>query len=249
MSGHSKWANIQHRKGRQDAKRSNIWTKIVREIIIAARVGGGGDPDMNPRLRLSLVKARAANVPKATIKNAILKGTGQLEGVNYEEVRYEGYGVAGAALIIDCTTDNKVRTVSDVRHILTSNGGSLGTEGSVTFMFKHCGLIVLPSGTDEDKVMEVALDAGAEDVVSNEDGTIEVVTPPTIQEFEAVQKALEGAGLTPEFAEITMKPVNETVLSGDDAVRMQRIIDELEDNDDVSKVYCSATLDLPEDAE
>lgn len=248
MSGHSKWANIQHRKGRQDAKRSNIWTKVVREIIIAARVGGGGDPDMNPRLRLALVKARANNVPKDTIKNAILKGTGQLEGVNYEEVRYEGYGVAGAALIIDCTTDNRVRTVSDVRHILTSNGGTLGTEGSVAFMFKHCGLIVLPAGTDEDKAMEVALEAGAEDVMANDDGTIEVITPPTIQEFEAVQKALGDAGMTPEFAEITMKPENETVLSGEDAVKMQRIIDELEENDDVSKVFCSAELDLPEES-
>ncbi|GBO93472.1 YebC/PmpR family DNA-binding transcriptional regulator [Mesosutterella multiformis] len=249
MSGHSKWANIQHRKGRQDAKRSNMWTKIVREIIIAARTGGGGDPDMNPKLRLALVKARGANVPKDTIKNAILKGTGQLEGVSYEEVRYEGYGVSGAALIIDCTTDNKVRTVSDVRHILTSNGGSLGTEGSVAFMFKHCGLIVLPSGADEDKAMEVGLEAGAEDVVANEDGTIEIVTPPTIQEFEAVQKALEDAGMTPIYAEITMKPVNKTVLSGEDAEKMQRIIDELEDNDDVSQVYCSAELDLPEDEE
>lgn len=249
MSGHSKWANIQHRKGRQDAKRSNIWTKVVREIIIAARVGGGGDPDMNPRLRLALVKAKGANVPKDTIKNAILKGTGQLEGVSYEEIRYEGYGTAGAALIIDCTTDNHVRTVSDVRHILTSNGGSLGTEGSVAFMFKHCGLIVLPEGSDEDKVMEVALEAGAEDVATNEDGTIEVITPATLQDFEAVQKALEAAGFTADFAEITMKPVNETVLSGEDAEKMQRLIDELEDCDDVSKVYCSATLDLPEEEE
>ncbi len=247
MSGHSKWANIQHRKGRQDAKRSNMWTKIVREIIIAARTGG--DPDMNPRLRMTLTKARAANVPKDTIKNAILKGTGQLEGVSYEETRYEGYGVAGTALIIDCTTDNKVRTVSDVRHILTSKGGSLGTEGSVAFMFKHCGLIVLPEGSDEDKVMEVALEAGAEDVIANDDGSVEVLTPPTIQDFENVQKALEAAGFTAEFAEITMRPNNETVLTGEDAEKMQTIIDALEDNDDVSKVYCSATLELPEDAE
>ena len=178
MSGHSKWANIQHRKGRQDAKRSNLWTKVIREIIVAARLGGG-DPDMNPRLRLSLLKARAANVPKDTVKNAILKGTGQLEGANYEEIRYEGYGVGGAALIIDCTTDNRTRTVADVRHILSKNGGNLGTDGSVSFMFKHCGYFLFAPGLKEDDVMEVALDNGADDVVSDEDGSIEVTCDPS----------------------------------------------------------------------
>ena len=191
MSGHSKWANIQHRKGRQDAKRSNLWTKVIREIIVAARLGGG-DPDMNPRLRLSLLKARAANVPKDTVKNAILKGTGQLEGANYEEIRYEGYGVGGAALIIDCTTDNRTRTVADVRHILSKNGGNLGTDGSVSFMFKHCGYFLFAPGLKEDDVMEVALDNGADDVVTDEDGSIEVTCDPAA--FEALHKAFTDNG-------------------------------------------------------
>ena len=219
MSGHSKWANIQHRKGRQDAKRSNLWTKLVREIIVAARMGGG-DPDTNSRLRLALIKARGGNVPKDTISNAILKGTGQLEGVSYEEVRYEGYGVGGAALIIDCTTDNRVRTVADVRHALTKHGGNLGTEGSVAFMFKHTGeFLFAPGATTEDAVMEIALEAGADDVVSDEDGSIEVTCEPA--QFDAVQKAFEAAGLTAEVAEITYKPLNETKLSGADAEKMQ----------------------------
>ena len=242
MSGHSKWANIQHRKGRQDAKRSNLWTKLVREIIVAARMGGG-DPDTKS---LALIKARGGNVPKDTIQNAILKGTGQLEGVSYEDVRYEGYGVGGAALIIDCTTDNRVRTVADVRHILSKNGGNLGTEGSVAFMFNHVGdFFFAPGVATEDQVMEVALDAGAEDVISDEDGSIEVTCAP--EAFDTVSKAFEAAGLKPEMAEITWKPTNETHLAGEEAARMQRLIDALDELDDVQQVYCSAELDLPDE--
>ncbi|MDY6010077.1 MAG: YebC/PmpR family DNA-binding transcriptional regulator [Duodenibacillus sp.] len=241
MSGHSKWANIQHRKGRQDAKRANLWTKLVREIIVAARVGGSGDPDMNSRLRLAMVKAREGNVPKDTIQNAILKGTGQLEGVNYEEIRYEGYGVGGASLIIDCTTDNRTRTVADVRHALSKHGGNLGTEGSVSFQFRHCGEFLFAPGTSEDAVMETALEAGADDVVTDpEDGSIEVVCEPAA--FDDVAKAFEAAGLTPVSSEITMKPLNEIELSGEDAQKMQRLIDSLEDLDDVSHVYTSAVF-------
>jgi YebC/PmpR family DNA-binding regulatory protein len=247
MSGHSKWANIQHRKGRQDAKRSNLWTKLVREIIVAARMGGG-DPDSNSRLRLALFKARAGNVPKDTIKNAILKGTGQLEGVSYEEVRYEGYGIGGAALIIDCTTDNRVRTVADVRHLLSHHGGNLGAEGSVSFMFKHEGeFFFAPGKTNEDAVMEAALEAGADDVISNDDGSIEVTCEP--EAFDAVQKALEKAGLEPDEAEITWKPLNEVKLEGSDAEKMQNLIDDLEDLDDVQNVYTTAVFDTPDDEE
>ena len=244
MSGHSKWANSQHRKGRQDAKRSNLWTKLVREIIVAARVGGSGDPDMNARLRLAISKARDGNVPKDTIQNAILKGTGQLEGVNYEEIRYEGYGIGGASLIIDCTTDNRTRTVADVRHVLSKHGGNLGTEGSVSFQFRHCGEFLFAPGTSEDAVMEAALEAGADDVVTNEDGSVECVCEPAA--YDAVSKAFEAAGLTPVSSEITMKPLNEVELSGEDAAKMQRLIDALEDLDDVSHVYTSAVFDEAE---
>lgn len=242
MSGHSKWANIQHRKGRQDAKRSNLWTKLVREIIVAARVGGSGDPDMNSRLRLAISKARDGNVPKDTIQNAILKGTGQLEGVSYEEVRYEGYGIGGASLIIDCTTDNRTRTVADVRHALSKHGGNMGTEGSVSFQFRHCGEFLFAPGTSEDAVMETALEAGADDVVTDpDDGSIDVVCDPSA--FDAVSKAFEAAGLTPVSSEITMKPLNVIELSGEDAAKMQKLIDALEDLDDVSNVYTSAVFD------
>ena len=241
MAGHSKWANIQHRKGRQDAKRANLWTKLVREIIVAARMGGG-DPNMNSRLRLAMLRARDGNVPKDTIQNAILKGTGQLEGVSYEEIRYEGYGVGGASLIIDCTTDNRTRTVADVRHALTKHGGNLGTEGSVAFQFRHCGEFLFAPGTSEDAVMEAALEAGADDVVTDpEDGSIDVVCEPSA--FDAVSKAFEAAGLTPVSSEITMKALNEIELTGDDAVKMQKLIDALEDLDDVSHVYTSAVFD------
>ena len=239
MSGHSKWANIQHRKGRQDAKRSNLWTKIVREIIVAAR--NGADPDSNSRLRLALLKARAGNVPKDTIKNAILKGSGQLEGASYEEIRYEGYGIGGAALIIDTATDNRTRTVADVRHILTKSGGNLGTDGCVSFLFKHCGqFLFAPGSANEDDVMTIALDAGADDVVTDDDGGIEVTCDPSV--FENLHAAFEKAGLTPEVAEVTMKPLTEIELSESDTEKMQRLIDALEELDDVQQVYTNAVL-------
>ncbi len=242
MSGHSKWANIQHRKGRQDAKRSNAWTKIIREIIVAARLGGG-DANANPRLRLAMLKAKAANVPKDTVNNAVLKGSGQLEGVNYEEIRYEGYGIGGAALMIDCTTDNRTRTVADVRHILTRHGGNLGTDGSVSFMFKHCGYFLFAPGLSEDDVMEVALECGADDVISSEDGSIEVLCAPQPQVFEALNNAFTEKGLTPEVAEITWKNESETVLSGEDGEKMQKLLDLLEDLDDVQQVYTTAVIE------
>ncbi len=205
MAGHSKWANIQHRKGRQDEKRGKAWTRVIREIMVAARLGGG-DVSANPRLRLAVEKAKAVNLPVETVKRNIDKATGNLEGVNYEEIRYEGYGIGGAAIIVDCMTDNRVRTVAEVRHAFSKYGGNLGTEGSVAFQFKHCGQLIFAPGTSEDKVMEVALEAGAEDVIAGDDGSIEVLTPPT--EFEAVKNALEAAGLKPEIAEVTMRAEN-----------------------------------------
>lgn len=204
-------------------------------------MGGSGDPDMNSRLRLAMLKAREGNVPKDTIQNAILKGTGQLEGVNYEEIRYEGYGIGGASLIIDCTTDNRTRTVADVRHALAKHGGNLGTEGSVSFQFRHCGEFLFAPGTSEDAVMEAALEAGADDVITDEDGSIDVVCDPAA--FDDVSKAFEAAGLTPVSSEVTMKPLNEIELTGEDAAKMQRLIDALEDLDDVSNVYTSAVFD------
>ncbi len=240
MAGHSKWANIQHRKGRQDAKRGKIFTKIIKEITVAARLSGG-DVTMNPRLRAAVAVAKEENMPADNITRAIKKGTGELEGVNYEEIRYEGYGINGASIIIDCLTDNKQRAVADVRHALTKFGGNLGTDGSVAFMFKHCGSLVYEPGTNEDKVMEVALDAGAEDVVSDEDGSIEVITAPN--DCMAVKEAMEAAGLKAVMAEVTMKPMNEIELSGDDAIKMQKILDALDDLDDVQDVYTSALID------
>ena len=239
MAGHSKWANIQHRKGRQDEKRGRIWTRIIREIMVAARVGGG-DLDANPRLRLAVDKAKAANMPADNIKRNIDKATGNLEGVNYEEIRYEGYGIAGAAIIVDTMTDNRVRTVADVRHAFSKYGGNMGTEGSVAFQFKHCGQIIFAPGTSEDRVMEVALEAGAEDVVSDEEGAVEVLTSPA--DFEAVRNALEAAGFKPEVAEVTMRPENTIALEGDDAIRMQKLLDMIEDLDDVQDVYHNAEL-------
>ncbi|WP_342129323.1 YebC/PmpR family DNA-binding transcriptional regulator [Hydrogenophaga sp. OTU3427] len=239
MAGHSKWANIQHRKGRQDEKRGKIWTRIIREITVAARTGGG-DLSANPRLRLAVDKAKAANMPADRIKYNIDKASGNLEGVNYEEIRYEGYGIGGAAIIVDTMTDNRVRTVAEVRHAFSKYGGNLGTEGSVAFQFKHCGQLVFAPGTSEDKVMEVALEAGAEDVLTDEDGAIEVLTAPF--EFEAVKNALEAAGLTPEVAEVVMRPENTIELSGDDAARMQKLLDVLEDLDDVQEVSHNAAL-------
>ena len=240
MAGHSKWANIQHRKGRQDAKRGKIFTKLIKEITVSARLGGG-DPAMNPRLRAAIAEAKEENMPSDNIVRAVKKGTGELEGVSYEEIRYEGYGINGAAIIIDCLTDNKQRAVMDVRHALTKHGGNLGTDGSVAFLFKHCGSIVFEPGASEDKVMEVALEAGAEDIVTDEDGSIEVITPPN--DFLAVKEALETAGLKPAMAEVTMKPSMETVFTGDDAVKMQKILDALEDLDDVQDVYTTAVIE------
>ncbi|WP_119154862.1 YebC/PmpR family DNA-binding transcriptional regulator [Caldimonas tepidiphila] len=239
MAGHSKWANIQHRKGRQDEKRGRVWTRLIREIMVAARQGGG-DVAVNPRLRLAIDKAKAANMPADTIKKNIDKATGNLEGVSYEEIRYEGYGIGGAAIIVDCMTDNRVRTVAEVRHAFSKYGGNLGTEGSVAFQFKHCGQLVFGPGTNEDKVMEVALEAGAEDVVTDEDGAIEVLTAPA--DFEAVKNALEAAGLKPEIAEVTMRAENTIELAGDDAARMQKLLDVIEDLDDVQEVYHNAEL-------
>ncbi|TSE19947.1 putative transcriptional regulatory protein [Tepidimonas alkaliphilus] len=240
MAGHSKWANIQHRKARQDEKRQRIWTRVVREIMVAARQGGA-DPAANPRLRLAIEKAKAANMPADTIKRNIDKATGNLEGVNYEEVRYEGYGIGGAAVIVDCMTDNRVRTVAEVRHVFSKHGGNLGTEGSVAFQFQHCGQIVFEPGASEDKVMEVALEAGADDVLTQEDGSIEVLTAPA--QFEAVRDALQAAGLKPAMAEVTWRPTNTVQLSGEDAQRMQKLLDALEDLDDVQDVFHNAELD------
>jgi YebC/PmpR family DNA-binding regulatory protein len=240
MAGHSKWANIQHRKGRQDAKRGKIFTRLIKEITVAARMGGG-DPGSNPRLRLAMDKAFDNNMPKDTVERAIKRGSGELEGVNYEEIRYEGYGIAGAAVIVDCMTDNRTRTVAEVRHAFSKYGGNMGTDGSVAFMFKHCGQLMYAPGTNEDKLMEAALEAGAEDVVSNEDGSLEVVTGP--YEFSKIKADLEKAGFKAEFGEVTMKPNNETVLTGDDAAKMQKLLDALESLDDVQDVYTSAVMD------
>ena len=239
MAGHSKWANNQHRKGRQDEKRGRIWTRIIREIMVAARQGGG-DLDANPRLRLAVEKAKAANMPADNIKRNIDKATGNLEGVVYEEIRYEGYGIGGAAIIVDTMTDNRVRTVAEVRHAFNKHGGNMGTEGSVAFQFKHQGQLIFAPGTNEDQVMEIALEAGAEDVITDEEGAIEVLTAPG--DFEAVKNALQAAGLTPEMAEVTMRAENTIALEGDDAERMQKLLDVLEDLDDVQNVYHNAEL-------
>lgn len=239
MAGHSKWANIQHRKGRQDEKRGRIWTRLIREIMVAARLGGA-DLDTNPRLRLAVEKAKAANMPADNIKRNIDKATGNLEGVNYEEIRYEGYGIGGVAIMVDTMTDNKVRTVAEVRHALSKHGGNMGTEGSVSFQFKHCGQLIFAPGSDEDKIMEVALDNGADDVITGDDGAIEVLTPPAA--FEQVKNALSAAGLTAELAEVTFRPENTIEVEGDDAAKMQKILDVLEDLDDVQEIYHNAAL-------
>ena len=240
MAGHSKWANIQHRKGRQDEKRGAAFSKIAKEITVAAKMGGG-DPSFNPRLRMAVDKAKAVNMPKDKIDNAIKKGTGELEGVDYVEIRYEGYGIGGAAVMVDCLTDNKTRTVAEVRHAFAKHGGNMGTDGCVAFQFKHCGQMLFAPGTDEAALMDAAIEAGAEDVMTNEDSSIEVITAPG--DFIAVKDALEAAGFTPEFGEVTMKPENETELTGGDALRMQKLIDALEALDDVQEVYTSAAFD------
>ena len=239
MAGHSKWANIQHRKGRQDEKRQKIWTRVMREIMVAARMGGG-DMSANPRLRLAVDKAKAANMPIDNIKRGIDKATGNLEGVNYIEIRYEGYGLGGAAIMVDCMTDNKQRTVAEVRHAFSRFGGNMGAEGAVAFQFKHCGQLIFAPGTDEDKLMEAALEAGAEDVIVDDDGAIEVLTSPA--EFEAVKNALEAANFKAEVAEVTMRADNTVQVTGEDAVKMQKLLDALEDMDDTQEVYHNAEM-------
>jgi YebC/PmpR family DNA-binding regulatory protein len=239
VAGHSKWANIQHRKGRQDEKRGRIWTRLIREIMVAARLGGA-DLDINPRLRLAVEKAKAAKMPADNIKRNIDKATGNLEGVHYEEIRYEGYGIGGVAILVDTMTDNKVRTVAEVRHALSKHGGNMGTEGSVSFQFKHCGQLIFAPGSDENKIMEIALDNGADDVITGDDGAIEVLTPLTA--FEQVKNALSAAGLHAELAEVTFRPENTIEIEGDDAVKMQKILDVLEDLDDVQEIYHNAAL-------
>jgi len=240
MAGHSKWANIKHRKAAADAKKGKIFTRLIKEITVAAKLGGG-DPNMNPRLRLAMDKGREANMAKDSVQNAIKRGSGQLEGVSYEEARYEGYGPGGAAVIVDCLTDNRTRTVAEVRHAFTKNGGNMGSDGSVSFLFKHCGQFVFAPGASEEKVMDAALEAGAEDVVANDDGSIEVLCAPN--DFHAVKAALDKAGLKPEVAEVTMKPLNDTVLAGGDAQRMRSLLDALESLDDAQDVYTTAVLE------
>ncbi|WP_028452793.1 YebC/PmpR family DNA-binding transcriptional regulator [Chitinilyticum aquatile] len=240
MAGHSKWANIQHRKGRQDAKRGQIFTRLIKEITVAAK-NGGGDPGMNPRLRLAIDKAKAESMPKDNIENAIKRGTGQLEGVDYIETRYEGYGIAGAAIMVDCLTDNRTRTVADVRHAFSKYGGNMGSDGCVSFQFKHCGYLIFAPGTNEDALMDAALEAGADDVVTNDDGSIEVITPP--YEFVNIKEALEAAGFRAEMGEVTMKAQAETEITGDDVAKMQKLLDALESLDDVQEVYTTAVMD------
>src|SRR5262245_31270293 len=240
MAGHSRWANVKHKKAAADAKKGKIFTRLIKEVTVASRLGGA-DPSMNPRLRLAIDKANDANMPKDTIERAIKRGAGGLEGVDYEEVRYEGYGLGGAAVMVDCLTDNRTRTVAEVRHAFTKNGGNLGTDGSVAFLFKHCGQFVFAPGTSEDKVMEAALEAGAEDVIKNDDGSIEVVC--ATGDFAAVKAGLAKAGLKPELADITMKPTAENILAGEDGGRMQKLLDALENLDDVQDVYTTAVID------
>jgi len=240
MAGHSKWANIKHRKAAADAKKGKVFTRLIKEITIAAKLGGA-DPATNPRLRLAMDKAREANMAKDSVQNAVKRGAGQLEGVSYEEARYEGYGPGGAAVIAACLTDNRTRTVAEVRHAFTKNGGNLGSDGSVAFLFKHCGQFVFAPGASEEKVMDAALEAGAEDVVANEDGSIEVVCSPN--GFLAVKAALDKAGLKPELAEVTLKPTAEAALAGGDAQRMRSLLDALESLDDVQDVYTTAVLE------
>lgn len=240
MAGHSRWANIRHKKAAADAKKGKIFTRAIKEISVAAKLGGG-DPGMNPRLRLAMEKAQEANVPKDNVERAIKRGTGELDGVAYEEIRYEGYGIGGAAVVVDCLTDNRTRTVGEIRHAFSKHGGNLGTDGSVSFLFKYCGQFVLAPGASEERVMEVALEAGAEDVLANDDGSVEVICAPG--DFDTVKGALAKAGLKPDFAEVTMKPTAENVLKGDDAARMQKLLDALESLDDVQNVYTTAVIE------
>ena len=240
MAGHSKWANIKHRKAATDTKRGKIFSRLIREITVAAKLGAA-DVSSNPRLRLAVDKAMDNNMPKDTIERAIKRGSGEQEGVNYEEIRYEGYGINGAAVIVDCLSDNRTRTVADIRHAFAKHGGNLGTDGSVAFLFKHCGQIVFAPGTDENQLLDVALDASAEDVIDHDDGSIEVLTAP--HDFVAVKAALGKAGFKPEFAEVTMKPATEVVLAGDDSARMQKLLDSFEALDEVQNVYTTAVIE------
>ena len=237
MAGHSKWANIQHRKKAQDAKRGKLFTKLIREITVAARLGGG-DPDSNPRLRAAIDKGLGANMTKDTIERAVKRGSGAADGENYEEVRYEGYGPNGVAVMVDCLTDNRNRTVSEVRHAFTKAGGNLGTDGSVAYLFSKIGTLTFPAGSDEDKVMEVALEAGAEDILTNDDQTIDVQTTP--EAFLDVKDAMLAAGLEPDMAEVTMSPSTSVDLGLEDAEKVMRLVDTLEDLDDVQNVYTNA---------
>lgn len=239
MAGHSKWANIQHRKGRQDEKRGRIFTRIIKEVTVAAKLGGA-DPNTNPRLRLAMDKASDANMPKDKVQDAIKRGTGQLEGVDYEEIRYEGYGIGGAAVMVDCLTDNRTRTVAEVRHAFSKHGGNLGTDGSVAFLFKHCGQLLFAPGRSEDELMEAALEAGADDVLVNNDGSIEVLTGPA--DLARVRQAMAAAGLEPELTEVTMRPETQTELDGEDCEKMQKLLDALESLDDVQEVYTNVVI-------
>ena len=239
MAGHSHSANIAVRKGKQDAARAKLYSKLSRYIIIAARAGGG-DPDTNLKLRYAIDKARAVSMPRDNIERAIKRGTGGLDGASYEQIRYEGYGPAGAAVMVDTLTDNRTRTVAEVRHAFSKYGGNMGSEGSVAFLFTHCGQLVYAPGTDENRLMEAALDAGAEDVVANDDGSLEVITAPS--DFGSVKDALEKAGLRAELAEVTMKPGAETAMSEEESGRMQKLLDALESLDDVQEVYTTAVV-------
>ena len=239
MAGHSKWANIKHKKAATDAKRGKVWTRLIKEITVGARLGGG-DIATNPRLRLAVEKAADANMPKDNVSRAIARGTGGLDGANYEEIRYEGYGISGAAIIVDCMTDNRVRTVAEVRHAFSKFGGNMGAEGSVAFLFQHCGQFLFAPGVSEDALMEAALDAGADDVLTDDEGGIEVLCGP--HDFSAVKQALDAAGFKAEVAEIVMKSATETVFVGDDALKMQKLLDALEDLDDVQQVYTNAII-------
>ncbi len=239
MAGHSKWANIQHRKGAQDAKRGKVFTKLIREITTSSRLGGP-DPKANPRLRTAVDKALVNNMTRDTVDRAIKRGAGAAEGDNYDEIRYEGYGPGGVAVMVDCMTDNRVRTVADVRHAFTKCGGNMGTDGSVAYLFSKVGLLSYPAGTNEDKLMEVALEAGALDVITAEDSSFEVLTTP--DEFARVKEAMLAAKLMPEQAEVTMRASTSAALTADDAAKMLKLLDMLEDLDDVQNVYSNADI-------
>lgn len=241
MAGHSKWANIRFRKGAQDARRGKLFTKLIREITVAARLGGD-DAGSNPRLRAAIDKAMAQNMPKDNVERAIKRGTGDLDGARYEDVRYEGYGPGGVAVLVQCATDNRNRTVNEVRHAFSKHGGNLGTDGSVAYLFSTQGMLSFPAGSDEDAIMDVAIAAGAEDVVTNDDGSIDVLTTP--QNFEAVRSAMKGRGLVPELAEVTQRASSEVHLAGEEAEKTLRLLEALEDLDDVQNVYTNA--DFPE---